>query len=166
LSDNNPYQAYAEGSVFSEQPIRLVVALYEGALEAARQAERCLEARDIWGRGKAVNKAIAILSELLITLDEEKGGEIAHNLKRLYHYLQKRLIEAHSRQNVAPLREVQKLLGTMLEGWRGAAEKLCSPDLSKAAANVGTAIQPHEGQAFGDQWGEPAEVSSTSALSF
>ena len=92
LSDYNPYQAYEEGSVSSQHPMRLVVALYEGALEAARNAEACLGNGDILGRSKAVNKALRILTELLVSLDYEKGGEISLSLKRLYGYMQTRLL--------------------------------------------------------------------------
>ena len=47
MSDYNLYQAYEEGSVVGEHPMRLVVALYEGALGAVQNAGRCLESGDI-----------------------------------------------------------------------------------------------------------------------
>ncbi len=123
MMENNPYQAYTEGSIFNDHPMRLVVSLYQGALDATRQASQCLQARDVWGRGKAINKVVAILSELMASLNEKEGAEIAQNLKRLYHYMQRRLIEAHARQVAEPLFEVEKLLAIMLEAWREACEK-------------------------------------------
>jgi flagellar protein FliS len=168
MTGGNPYQAYTEGSVFSDQPLRLVVALYEGALDATRQAANCLAIRDIWGRGKAINKAIAICSELLVSLDEEKGGEIARNLKRLYLYMQKKLIEAHSRQAAPPLREVEKLLDTMLEGWREAAASRSAQDRShlplatlRAAGSNTEAQQP-----YADYLGQDVEESASPVFSF
>lgn len=177
MTGSNPYQAYTEGCVFSDQPLRLVVALYEGALDATRQATGCLQARDIWGRGKAINKAIAILSELLVSLDEQKGGEIAGNLKGLYLYMQRRLIEAHSRQAAPPLLEVEKLLETMLEGWREAAsngnvQEIGSPDahsqglphLALAASPV--VNQPVEPRLYMDYLGHDSETPAGSVFSF
>ena len=120
-NDQNPYQAYTDGSIYSENPLNLVVALYEGALEATQQATNALSARDIPARTKAINKAIAILTELLVSLDHEKGGEISKNLARLYNYMQVQLCAAHARQKPEPIAEVSKLLSTLLEGWRGAA---------------------------------------------
>ncbi len=120
--DQNPYQAYTDGSIFSESPMNLVVALYEGALDATRQAESAVRARDIPGRTKAINKAISILTELLVSLDLERGGEIAQNLKRLYPYMQQRLLHAHIKQVAEPIVEVSNLLATLLEGWREASK--------------------------------------------
>lgn len=167
MSEINPYQAYTEGSMFSGQPIRLVVALYQGALEATRQAVHCLESRDIWGRGKAINKVVAILAELLSSLDEKEGGEIAQNLKRLYLYLQRRLIEAHSRQAAAPLLEVEKLLGIMLEGWREASERGVPQDLSAiTSATPGIAKIPEEEKPYADYLGADIEEPANPILSF
>ena len=97
-NDLNPYQAYTDGSIFSDSPLNLVVALYKGAIDATREAENALRARDILGRSKAINKAISILTELLVSLDHEKGGEISKNLERLYSYMQRQLLAAHARQ--------------------------------------------------------------------
>jgi flagellar protein FliS len=193
MTGSNPYQAYTEGRVFSDQPLRLVVALYEGALDATRQAVACLQARDIWGRGKAINKGIAIFSELLISLDEQKGGEIAGNLKRLYLYMQRRLIEAHSRQAAPPLLEVEKLLETMLEGWREAASNGNVQEVSSldevgslaargreaygtdlhgqglphlALATSRPANQPVEAQLYADYLGQDTETPAGAVFSF
>ncbi len=117
-NNQNPYQAYTDGTIFSDSPLSLVVKLYQGAIDATRQAEKALQARDIPARSRAINKAISILSELLIALDFERGGEISQNLKRLYTYMQQQLLNAHFRQVAEPLVEVEKLLNTLLEGWR------------------------------------------------
>jgi flagellar secretion chaperone FliS len=186
MTGNNPYQAYAEGRLFSEHPLRLVVALYEGALDATRQAVSCLHARDIFGRGKAINKVIAILSELLASLDEKNGGEVAANLKRLYLYMQRRLIEAHARQASPPLVEVEKLIETMLEGWREAASKVNTQDLGTLDQNIpasagrtagqdaaypDTATSPAmtrtaQPQPYADYLGQDAETPASPVFSF
>jgi flagellar protein FliS len=185
MTANNPYQAYTDGSVLSGHPLRLVVALYEGALDGTRQAVSCLRAHDIWGRGKAINRVIAILSELLVSLDEKNGGEVAANLKRLYLYMQRRLIEAHSRQAAPPLLEVEKLIETMLQGWREAASKVQAQDLSHpdqimptvagrpAAGQDGTRLatspaltQTAEPQPYADYLAQDAESPASPAFSF
>jgi flagellar secretion chaperone FliS len=145
--------------------MRLVVALYEGALEAARAAARCVESGDILGRSKAVNKALRILTELLVSLDYEKGGEISLSLKRLYGYMQTRLIEAHARQAAGPLREVETLLGTLMVGWRGASNGAPQSAIvhppSETLAGVETQAMP-----YAAYWSEPLETRSGAAFSF
>src|SRR6185312_5160994 len=95
---SDPYQAYAEGNLLNSDPIRLVISLYEGAIKSAEQTRQCLKTGDIWGRSRSITKAVQILSELMISLDHEKGGEVSQNLKRLYSYMQSRLLEAHAKK--------------------------------------------------------------------
>ncbi len=123
MSNSDPYQAYVEGSVFSGNPLNMVIALYEGTIDAVRRARGCLANGDVWGRSKAINKSVELLTELLVSLDHQQGGEISANLKRLYSYMQCRLLDAHARKAEAPMLETERLLNTMLEGWRGAGEK-------------------------------------------
>jgi len=121
-TDQNPYQAYTDGHIYSDNPLNLVVALYQRALEATHEAESAMREGDIPRRTKAINKATSILTELLVSLDFERGGEISVNLKRLYSYMQQQLLSAHIRKVCEPIAEVSKLLTTLLEGWREAGK--------------------------------------------
>lgn len=164
LSFSDPYQAYVEGNVFSGNPIALVIALYEGAIDAIREARDCLISGDIWGRSKAINKGIKILTELLVSLDHEAGGEISANLKRIYSYLQCRLLDAHAQQAEAPLAEAERLLNTMLEGWHVVADKASTePSQSRTALAESYRQEPTEGEetasGYGLFNGETAELA-------
>ncbi len=165
--DNNPYQAYTVGSLFSGNPVNLVIALYQGAIDAAQQAERALQAGDIPGRTKAINKAVSILSELIVSLDYERGGEISQNLKRLYGYMQKQLLTAHYRQSAEPIAEVSRLLGTLLEGWRGAARTEMGATEMAAQPSEPAAKQPAWGDSFyGGYLDDAAGARPNTAYSF
>ena len=111
------YKAYTDNNVLMASPMQLVVALYRGAIEAVEQARHALATEDIMGRSKFVCKAVDILGELLGSLDHEKGGEVSQRLASLYCYMQRRILEGHTRQADAPLAEVCSLLATLLEGW-------------------------------------------------
>lgn len=117
----DPYKAYAECKLTGGNPASLVVALYEGAIEAVRSAKKCLASGDIMARGRATTKAVNILTELLVSLNHEEGGTVSRNLQQLYLYSQKRLLEAHTRQTREPLDEVEKLLSTLFEAWQKVA---------------------------------------------
>lgn len=123
MTYSDPYQAYLEGSVFASDPLSLVVTLYEGAIDAVRQAKLCFETDDIFGRSKAVTKGFRILAELTVSLDHERGGQVSANLKRLYAYMQSRMLEAHAQKTINPLMEVEGLLTNMLGAWRMVAER-------------------------------------------
>jgi len=121
---DDPYNAYLDNNIATGNPVGLVTALYEGAIKAIQQARRCLETNDIWGRSKAISKAVDILTELVLSLDHEKGGDLSARLKDLYCYMQQRLLGAHASQEDEPMAEVIGLLSNLLDGWYKVADKL------------------------------------------
>lgn len=123
MNDQNFYTMYAQSSVLEASPLRLVIALYEGAIGAVEQAKGALTSGDILGRSRHITKAVSVLAELMCSLDHEKGGEISANLKRLYSYMQQRLLAAHATKSAEPMDEVVKLLSNLLESWQQLAEE-------------------------------------------
>lgn len=113
------YSTYLETEVFSADPVKLVCLLYRGAIEATGAARRHLKAGEIRERSRQILRALAILRELSRALDPE-FEEISRPLGELYGYMQNRLIEANGKQIDGPLEEVERLLGTLLEGWKAA----------------------------------------------
>jgi flagellar protein FliS len=114
----NGYDSYRDSEILSADPLQLVQILYCAAIDSITEAQRHLVAGAIRERSNAISTACEILSELTLSVDQERGGDIARNLIELYDYMQRRLIEANSRQSSKPLAEVETLLRTVLEGWR------------------------------------------------
>jgi flagellar protein FliS len=113
----NAYQNYFENELQETSPLRLVEILYCSALDAIASARRHLRAGDISARSRCITKAMAIITELSISLNREAGGEISRNLAGLYAYSEKLLIQANFEQREQPLEEVERLLSTLLEAW-------------------------------------------------
>ena len=68
-------------------PHRLVLLLFAGAQAAIGKARAAMEQQQIAAKGEAVSKAIDIIANgLRVSLDLEKGGEIAERLDALYEY--------------------------------------------------------------------------------
>jgi len=109
---------YLETEVFSADPVKLVCILYRGAIDAVAAARRHLQAREIRQRSKNIMRAYAILQELSRSLDPQY--EISGKLCALYVYMQRQLLEANAKQIDTPLAEVERLLTTLLEGWKAA----------------------------------------------
>lgn len=110
---------YLESRVLSADPLELVRMLYQAAIQAVEDARRHLASRDIAARARAISKANTILTELTVSLDHERGGEVSRGLLRLYDYIGRQLIDANFRQADEPLVEVIGLLTTLAEGWKG-----------------------------------------------
>jgi flagellar protein FliS len=114
----NRHEAYLSQRILSADPVELVRMLYAGVSEAVGTARAHLAARDIRARSAAISKAVAILAELMATLDRERAPELSRNLAALYDYMQRRLLEANIQQADAPLAEVMGLVRTVGEAWQ------------------------------------------------
>ncbi len=111
-------QAYKESSVLTAPPELLVVMLYDGALRFLARAAHAL-------RGEAgpeaaahpLNKANAIIDELLATLDHEKGGDVADRLEAIYVFCRRLLAEARVERDADKVDQVSKLLRELRDAW-------------------------------------------------
>jgi flagellar protein FliS len=110
------HAAYRQGQVSSAGPLRIIVLLYEAAIQACRAGtERFDEPRE---RGESLGRAHSIVAELLAALDHEKGGEIAANLDALYRFALDSITRANTEGDRDAIRPVIRILETLLSGWR------------------------------------------------
>ncbi|MCU0976210.1 MAG: flagellar export chaperone FliS [Steroidobacteraceae bacterium] len=109
--------AGAHGRVAEADPHRLVQLLLEGALDRLAIARGHLQAGRIPQKGETLSRAIAIVDSLNAHLDLERGGEIAANLRGLYDYATRRLLEANLRNDAQAIDEVAGLLREVKAGW-------------------------------------------------
>ncbi len=126
---NNSYvQQYSkvgmQTGVASADPHRLILMLLEGALTSVIYAKKEMEAGNIAEKGEAISKVIRIIGELDASLNMEAGGELAHNLRRLYDYMSIRLIEANVNNASEKLSEVATLFFQLKSGWEGIEEEV------------------------------------------
>ena len=109
--------AYRRTVATSSSPLELVVRLYDGAIAFVLEARDGIARKDVHARTRAVSRALAIIAELQNTLNVQEGGEVAAELDRLYTYMSTRLLDVTARADDDAAAEVQKLLGTLREGW-------------------------------------------------
>ena len=115
---------YIAHRVLTASPVELIQILYQSAVQAVDEAVAALQTGDILGRGRAVTKAIEILSELQASLRRDVQEEYSNTLGGLYAYMQEQLIRAHREKSETILLEVWRLLNTLLDGWSGAMSQL------------------------------------------
>jgi flagellar protein FliS len=111
------HAAYQQAQIGSANPVRIVILLYEGAIRFVHQAHQNFAAPAT--RGHALGRAHRIVTELLSSLDHERGGEIAQNLSRLYDYVLDGMIRANVDGDLPALDSVLHVLRELLEGFRG-----------------------------------------------
>ena len=115
----NPYarpQAYRESSVMTASPEQLVVMLYDGALRFLRQTQAAYGEGAWQHGGERMQRAEAILDELLATLNMD-AGEVSERLQAIYVFCKRQLIEARLERSTAKVEAVIRLLADLREAW-------------------------------------------------
>ncbi len=105
-------------------PHRLITMLLEGALEKIAQAKGFMKRGEIPEKGSYISWAISIIEGLRISLDAEKGEDIAVNLEALYDFMERRLVEANMQNSTEILDEVSGLLHTIKDAWISIPENI------------------------------------------
>lgn len=112
-----------ESALEGATPHQLIQMLINGALDRLSQARGAMQRKDMAQKGQLIGKAISILGGLQASLDESADEQITANLDSLYDYMQRRLLEANLKNDVALLDEVSDLLLTIKSGWDEIAPK-------------------------------------------
>lgn len=108
---------YLEMKVQTATPETLVAMLYEGSIRFLNQALNALTAKD-WHRAHGnIVRAQNIVSELNVSLDKQKGGEIAGNLEKIYGYINDRLVEANIKKDPKKISECISILSDLNSAW-------------------------------------------------
>ena len=141
---NVPHQRYQTVQVTSVDRGRLLVMLYDGCIKFLKLSKEGLEQKDPAKFARFLSKAQAIISELLVTLDFEKGGKIAQDLDRLYDFMLFHLTEANIEKNPAKIQNVINLVETVAAAYREIVEKQLAEkaEENKAAEPATKAMRP------------------------
>jgi flagellar protein FliS len=109
--------SYREAAVRGASPVRLVICLYEQAIEDLRRAVIAQEKGSIEARTREINHALIVIAQLQGSLDMERGGEVALNLGRFYSTVRTGLCEAQVQQSTRLIERQLSQLVTVYEAW-------------------------------------------------
>lgn len=109
--------AYRQQSVLTATPGQLVVMLYDGCLRFLHQAAHAMRDDQQPEARRRLDRAEAILDELLATLDLEQGGVIASRLQGIYVFCAQQLLDARARSEPELIDGVIDLLAELRESW-------------------------------------------------
>lgn len=116
-NNNLAYNTYTQNNVGVESPEKLIQMMYEGVLRFNMQARRSINDGDIEKRTYWINRANAIIIELITILDYTQGN-VTHYLAGLYQRLLVLLTEANIYNSPERLDEVNQVIKGLLEAWR------------------------------------------------
>jgi len=117
LSD--PLSAYKQTRVKTATGGQLIVMLYDEALKQLKNAMEELGSDNpkLDYIHNSIVKAQDIITELMASLDFEKGGEIAGNLFRLYMFFNRTLFDANLAKDAAGINDVYRLMSDLRQAW-------------------------------------------------
>lgn len=113
----NAYQSQAVGTA---GPLQLVLMLYDRALAAIARSEWALKHQE---RGsielahQELTRAQDIVTELMLSLDHDQGGEISSSLNAIYQFCLDQLTAANVNKDATALPFVAKSLTDLREAW-------------------------------------------------
>lgn len=108
---------YREAEVLSASPAQLVVIVFEHLLVNLRRARLQTADADGGPRSDSLERARAALTELLVTLDHQKGGELAARLASIYSFMLGELATLGVKPNVPKLDTIIALAGELHEAF-------------------------------------------------
>lgn len=123
MAGNPGANQYKQMAVKTASRGQILIMLYEAAIQNVKKASICIDRRDIAGKGQHIVKTHDIINELSSTLNFEVGGDIARELERLYNFMAEQLVKANLENSKEALQSVQKILETLLSGWRVAVQE-------------------------------------------
>ena len=119
MSNLNPLNAYRETNIKTASQGKLIIMLYE---EAVRQMEFSVKGlmqadQKLDVINNAIIKAQDIITELMVSLDFDRGGEIAKNLYSLYVFFNKQLMQANVQKDADLILPVLEMMRDLKDAW-------------------------------------------------
>lgn len=116
-------QAYQTNQVSMDDPMGLVVRLYDGMIGFLRRGADMLSAGQKAAAVEPIRRATDIVGELQTVLNLKEGGDVAFNLDRIYSYCRRRIMESHLQADPAGLLEIVRLMTPLRDAWAEARLK-------------------------------------------
>ena len=110
------YNAYKQNSVTTASPGELTLMLYNGCLKFLTKAKVAIADKNIEQRNTNIQRAQAIISELMATLNMD--FDISKQMMPLYEYMQRRLTEANIKNDAGIVEEVEGLVTEFRDTWK------------------------------------------------
>jgi flagellar protein FliS len=147
LAYKNPTSTYKETTITTAGQGQLIVMLYDEAVKQLAKAIELLELNNTDkkdpGRIEQINKSLMkteeILTELMVSLDFEQGGEISKNLFSLYTWFNRELLEANINKDIERMLHVRNMLSDLRTTWSQIASQYTAETPNREAAGINIA---------------------------
>ena len=118
---NYAHLQYKKNQITTVDRRKLIVLLYEGAINFLTKAREGIIEKDIEKRHNNIDRALAIIDELKNALNFSQGEEIARSLDALYGFMHRHLVSANIKNDPDMVTEVIGMLCDLNEAWKAIA---------------------------------------------
>lgn len=147
MANPNALSAYRETRVRTASQGQLIIMLYD---EAIKQLDHGIELITLNQKGKPVpsriepiNKALVkaqeIITELMVSLDFDQGGDIAKNLFSLYTWFNRELLEANLAKDLERIKAVRTMMNELRSAWQEVVAKTASEHRGNPSTGINIA---------------------------
>jgi flagellar protein FliS len=142
MTYSNPLSTYRETRVKTASQGQLVVMLYD---EAVKQLDRGItmmksgkeNPSQIEQGSKSIQKTQAIITELMVSLNFDQGGDIAKNLFSIYTWFNQELMASNMNQDVSRIVPVRNMMDNLRQAWTEIAARTSTVGMT---SNLGVDI--------------------------
>jgi len=117
----------------------LVVKVYDGAIGSLHQAREYYRAEKLQAGYESMEKVKKFIVHLYTTLDEEKGGEIAEKLAKIYVYIMEQINIIQATKDLKMIDDAIEILNNVRDGWVQLVENV---NLDKSKEKESNSEQP------------------------
>ena len=123
---NNAQYTYQATRISTATKEQLLLITYDIGIKACRTAENAMTSKtpDYDTANKEIIRAQEVVRELMVTLNRERGGEMADKLMQLYEYMYQQLVDANMKKEPDNLRTVRGMLEELKQTWESALLQL------------------------------------------
>jgi flagellar protein FliS len=147
LAYQNALATYRETRIKTASQGQLIIMLYDQAIKHLDRGLELLEKNNsekkdpgrIEHIGKSILKTQEIITELMVSLDFEQGGDIARNLFSLYTWFNKELLEANIKQDIRRITIIRNMVSELRGAWSEIVAKNSGENVNKQVTGVNIA---------------------------
>jgi flagellar secretion chaperone FliS len=119
------------------RPTRIVVILYNEAIESLTAAIEAMKQNDIEERCNRLNLVTEIIGTLHMSLDMDNGGEISDQLGRLYRFMLAQLIGINIHSDAEKAEKMIDLLQPLRDAWEEVDQQMArNEDLAAVESTI------------------------------
>jgi flagellar protein FliS len=110
--------SYKKSQVETADQLSLILMLYDRAILLLDKGKKEISEKKHEAKHHSLAKARDIVFELIQSLDQDKGGEVAASLSRLYDFAIREILGADTNQNTKAVDNAKGILSELRDSWK------------------------------------------------